>query len=228
MPAADRKRKRGSAAAASYSSSSSSSSSSGDQHAGHFCEEDDAEGDSAAVDDLSGRHNWTDDPFEQVCRKSAAVRTLRLQLEATKPSVATMGGATMRRAHTALVALGVDDPAFLQKLPPQGSECHVLGLLCPLYAARVGGPGGEATLTGSAVAAIVRHSPRYAAATSIKRATSSSSSSSSSAPASTIYLLHKNFNPVCWRKGTDGVEPRGGAAGCCDPTKKNSREWGHG
>ena len=58
-------------------------------------------------------------------------------------------------------------------------------------------------------------------------AAAAATSSSSSAPASsTIYLLHKNFNPVCWRKGTDGVEPRGGAAGCCDPTKENSREWG--
>ena len=101
-----------------------------------------------------------------------------------------MGGATMRRAYATLVALGVDDPAFLQELPPQGSECHVLGLLCPLYVARVGGPGGEETLTGSAFASMLRHSPRYAAATSIKRARSSSSSSSSSAPASSTIYLH--------------------------------------
>lgn len=209
-------------------SASFSPSSSGEQHAGHFCEEEAAEGDSAG---LTGRRScWTDDPFEQICSNTAAVRKLRLQLEATKPSVATMGGATMRRAYAALAALGLEDPAFLQELPPTGSECHVLGLLCPLYAARVGGPGGASTITGNVVAAIMANSPRYAAAAAkrARKASSSSSSSSSASASSTIYILHKNFNPLCWRKGENGVEPRGGAAGCCDPTKENFREWGGG
>ena len=81
---------------------------------------------------------------------------------------------------------GFADPAFSMPLPAEGARVVVFQALCPLYAQWLG-DGGDALSTVFLEA--------------LQRAAG-------------LRFVLCNIAFRCWRKGVDGVEPTGGAAGC--------------
>ncbi len=105
------------------------------------------------------------------------------------------GGLLLRSTGSSLAGFGFHDASFSRPQPAPGARVAIFVALCPLYNVSIGGPRGEATVSGQLLAALERAVGRR------------------------FTFLHRNVSPMCWRKGDErGAELKAGHAGCRDPT----------
>jgi hypothetical protein len=109
------------------------------------------------------------------------------------------GGELHRSNGKWLEALtGEPDPSFSQDLPGVGEKVVMLQALCSKYEKSL--HDGDDTLSGAYVDSLERQVG--------------------------MRIMRTNIARVCQRKGKDGVEPKGGQAGCVDPTGLRLRVLG--
>ena len=141
----------------------------------------------AARDDGSP---WTASPWAQLLKNAVQLKALLSEARAAVAEVVRSRKADrtlMARLGARVAALaGFADPAFSEPLPAVGARVAVCQALCPLYAQWLA-DGGDALSTVFLEA--------------LQRAAG-------------LRFVLCNIAFRCWRKGVDGVEPTGGAAGC--------------
>ena len=140
--------------------------------------------------------NITQSPYDGLLKNEEPIRDLRETTEEYVRSLQADGKedrGLMRSLGEKLQELtGHSDFAFFSDLPPSGSKAVVLRALCPLRDLTLG--DGDATISG-------------AFAASLKRVLEPLG----------FELVLSNIAMVCWRKGKEGKELTGAAAGCVDP-----------
>ena len=140
--------------------------------------------------------NITQSPYDGLLKNEGPIRDLRETTEEYVRSLQADGKedrGLMRSLGEKLQELtGHSDFAFFSDLPPSGSKAVVLRALCPLRDLTLG--DGDATISG-------------AFAASLKRVLEPLG----------FELVPCNIAMVCWRKGKEGKELTGAAAGCVDP-----------
>ena len=140
--------------------------------------------------------NITQSPYDTLLKNGEPIRDL---LKATEKYVRNLQAdgkvdrKLMRILGEKLQELtGLSDFAFLADLPPSGSKAVVLRALCPLRDLTLG--DGDATISGAFAASLQRVLEPLG-----------------------FELVLSNIAMVCWRKGKEGKELTGAAAGCVDP-----------
>ena len=133
---------------------------------------------------------WTASPWALLLENALALKALLTEARAAVAEVVRTGKADrtlMAQLGARVAALaGFADPAFSMPLPAVGERVAVYQALCPLYAQWLA-DGGDALSTVFLEA--------------LQRAAG-------------LRFVLCNIAFRCWRKGVDGMEPTGGAAGC--------------
>ena len=133
---------------------------------------------------------WTASPWAPLLKNAVQVKALLTVARAAVAEVVRTGKADrtlMAQLGARVAALaGFADPAFSMPLPAKGARVAIYQALCPLYAQWLA-DGGDAKSTVF-IEALQR--------------------------AAGLRFVLCNIAFRCWRKGVDGVEPTGGAAGC--------------
>jgi hypothetical protein len=142
----------------------------------------------------SGRRDYTVCPYSQLKENERELAALKEEVMAMPIPSRGDGGALLRSVGKRVQALsGIRDASFFSTLPPPSTRVILIRALCPLHEKTL--EDGAITASGAATAAI---------ATTLR--------------ASGIEAVFENTAMTCWRKGKDGVELKGGAAGCMDLT----------
>jgi hypothetical protein len=151
--------------------------------------------------------HWTENPNTRILKGENALQELfknaLAEVQAIEKTKRWDGGDLLRGIGKEVerIAGGVDE-AFNQTVPPPGTGVVVQMALCPLRHAFWGENEGGTSASGKASFA-------FTEAPVIAR--------------SGIRTLRSNICILCWRKGTSGVELKGGQAGCHDPSSEELR-----
>ena len=155
---------------------------------------------SPGCDPPERRKFWTEDPDVQLVAGRVEVEERLRWAKAVLYSDKTPDGGELHRSNGKwLEALtGEPDPSFSQDLPGVGEKVVMLQALCSKYEKSL--HDGDDTLSGAYVDSLERQVG--------------------------MRIMRTNIARVCQRKGKDGVEPKGGQAGCVDPTGLRLRVLG--